>query len=83
MRVLNDFRCGSCGHTHEEYLDNGITECSCPECGETSTRVLRPPKFHLDGTDPGFPGAWEKWAKDKERRVKRAQKVYADHGEKI
>ena len=65
MKVLNDFRCKSCGKTTEEYIDSGIQEIDC-SCGGLARKILGMPQVRLDGTDPSLPGAYEKWANKRE-----------------
>lgn len=69
MRLLRDFVCEECGETTERYVDSEITQCIC-DCGHTATRIIGMPHVALDGTDPGFPGAYDKWARVREDRHK-------------
>ena len=68
MKLLRDFECKYCGRTYERYIDSKITQVDC-ECGKKADRIIGMPKVSLDGTDPGFPGAYEKWAKTREQRA--------------
>lgn len=70
MRVLNDFRCQSCGNLDESLENRETTSISCKVCGGPAQRVLTAPVFHLDGSDPGYPTAYDKWAKDHEKAAK-------------
>ena len=66
-RILYDFKCTDCNHLQENLVDSSITEVECEVCGHRATRQISAPTIALDGTDPGFPTAWDKWAKSHER----------------
>jgi len=36
---------------------------TCKECGGEAHFIVSTPTISLDGKDPGFPGAYSKWAK--------------------
>lgn len=61
MNRLFEFRCVN-GHKFEKYTDSKDRTARC-ECGAEAKRIISAPPFHLDGTDPGFPGAYSRWAK--------------------
>lgn len=69
MRTLRDFKCGTCDKTFERLIDNNLEQVTC-ECGGLAQRIIGMPTVHLDGTDPGFPGAYDKWARTREQRAK-------------
>ena len=78
MRQLRDFLCEKCGIEEERYIDSKITQIVCPECGHKMIRLIGMPRVDLDGTDPDFPGAYEKWAKIREQnRVVKGRRSYA------
>lgn len=67
MLRMFDFTCTKCENTFEELIDHDKTVLPCPECGSDSVRQLAAPRLdwqHM-GTDPGFPSAYDKWAKAK------------------
>jgi hypothetical protein len=68
MRVLNDFQCSN-GHTLEYFLDNRAKDTQCQQCSERARKVQRPILSTLDPHDPGFPGAFDKWSKDRDKRM--------------
>ena len=70
MRVLNDFKCSDCGALEEALENREVREIRCKTCNGTAQRVRTVPKFCLDGTDPGYPDAYDKWAKDHEQGAK-------------
>ena len=66
MRLLHNFLCEKCGTEQERYIDANITQVIC-ECGHTAVRLMGMPRVALDGTDPGFPTAYERWANVREQ----------------
>jgi len=72
-KILRDFQCEKCGNITERFVDTEFTQVIC-DCGATAVRIMGMPKVMLDGTDPGFPGAYDKWARVREQRHKDAQK---------
>ena len=78
-RLLRDFHCDSCNTSVERFVDSTVLAVPC-ECGYISSRVIGMPRVALDGTDPGFPGAYEKWANVREQNARiKARRSY--HGE--
>lgn len=76
MKTLRDYVCEKCGTAQERFLDGEVVEIDCA-CGSIAHRVIGMPRVSLDGTDPGFPGAYEKWAKVREDRARQhAKKSY-------
>lgn len=64
---LFDFKCLDCGTVHEALVDKNMRDGECAACGGTTTRLISPVRSKLDGLDPGFPDAYEKWAKKHEK----------------
>jgi len=79
MRQLRDFLCEHCGLETERYIDSETTQVVC-ECGHTAIRLIGMPRVALDGTDPGFPGAYSKWATVREDNAaeKRKKSYYTE-----
>lgn len=67
MRILRDFICDE-NHINERFIDSEIDNIPCKTCGKPAVRMLGYGTIILDGTDPGLPGAWEKWANIREKR---------------
>lgn len=80
-RRMFDFTCDSCGHTHERYVDVNCRTDTCPKCGSTAKRIISPVRSKLDGTDPGFPDAYDKWARVHEQQARIERKRNAEQGE--
>ena len=70
--LLFDFKClrGNCATHFEELAESYSDLKPCPTCGTPSKTVTSPVRSSLDGTDPGFPDAYRKWA---EIRYKKAR----------
>lgn len=41
-----------------------LRHTECKVCGGVTTRQISPVRSKLDGLDPGFPDAYDKWARD-------------------
>jgi hypothetical protein len=67
IRVF-DFRCEN-GHLFEDFVEQDVTTSRCG-CGANARKVIAQVNFALDGTDPGFPTAWDRWKKDHENAAK-------------
>jgi DNA-directed RNA polymerase subunit RPC12/RpoP len=65
MRLLRDFKCPECDTTFERFIDSETSVVSC-SCGHLAQRIIGMPRVTLDGTDPGFPGAYDHWARIRE-----------------
>lgn len=77
--ILYDFRCEEHG-IFERLAPSGAKVAECTECGKLGQRVVTAPKFRLDGTDPAFPTAWDKWGRDHERSAAKSNAKIAEHG---
>jgi len=72
MLRMFDFTCDECGHTHERLVDKDSRTDPCPKCDGIANRIISPVRTKLPFDDPGFPGAYDKWARDRERQTKKA-----------
>lgn len=78
MKLLRDFVCNECEAEYEKYIDSEVTFIVC-DCGAFAYRVIGMPHVSLDGTDPSFPGAYDKWARVREDNAKqKAKRSYAE-----
>ena len=68
MKVIDDYRCDSCGKVEERYSDNRSI-CFC-DCGGQMSKCMSAPRIALDGTDSSFPGAYDRWARIREENAK-------------
>lgn len=73
-RKLYDFKC-SAGHITEKFVGDETT-ILC-ECGLDANRIISPIRISLDGTDPVFVSAYDKWAKRHEDKQKQEAKQNA------
>ena len=71
MRQLIDLKCPDCGKQTERYIEDTQVPCIC---GKTMYKVIGMPRVALDGTDPGFPGAYDKWATIRENNAAEKRK---------
>lgn len=79
MKLIRDFFCDHCNTEQERYIDSDTKVVSCA-CGHDAHRVIGMPRVTLDGTDPGFPSAYDKWANTREQnRAVKTRRSY--HGE--
>jgi len=69
MKRLFDFLCMDCEEVTEKLVDTNCREIEC-YCGSRAKRQVSMPTVRLDGTDPGFPGAYDRWAKIREDNAK-------------
>lgn len=69
-RILYDFKCPDCKIMQEHFVYSTTHEIAC-SCGGTQVRQISAPRIALDGTDPGFPGAYDKWARKHEQAAKK------------
>jgi len=77
MKVLNDYVCDKCNTVQERFLDGEVIAVDCA-CGNVARKVTAAPRVALDGTDPSFPGAYDRWARVREENARiRAKKSYA------
>lgn len=73
MKKLFDFKCDEHGRFEGMARSNEETK-ACPECGKECPTVISPVRTWLDGTDPDFPTAWDRWAKDHEEKAREANR---------
>lgn len=68
MRRMYDFKCSQ-EHITEGFVDYETTTILCG-CGEESNRIISPVRISLDGTDPIYTSAYDKWARTREQQQK-------------
>jgi hypothetical protein len=78
LRQLIDMRCAACGRTAERYIAEDSVPCAC---GGTMNKIIGMPRIALDGTDPGFPGAYDRWASIREANAREKNSRKASRGE--
>jgi hypothetical protein len=69
MKIF-DIKCQSCFYTWEDVAKSVTDIFKCKKCGQLAQPVLSGCNFSCDGTDPGFPTAYERWAKSHERKAR-------------
>ena len=80
IRVF-DFRCPN-DHVTEHFLDHtpkdgDVMECGC---GELAVKVPATPRAQLDGCSGDFPGAADKWERDRASHMRKERKNVENHG---
>ncbi len=73
MCPMYDFKCVKCNDTFEKLASYDTAAITC-DCGGMMQRQISLPNIVLDGTDPSLPGAYDKWARDHERRAEQNKK---------
>jgi hypothetical protein len=72
---MYDFKCSQ-EHITEGFVDYETTTISC-SCGAVAHRIISPVRISLDGTDPIFVSAYDRWAKRHEDKQKQEAKQNA------
>ena len=72
-RRMYEFQCDA-GHITENLVDYETTVVPCSSCGNDAKRIISMPRISLDGTDPVYVSAHEKWAKNREEQRKAERK---------
>lgn len=62
------------GHITEHYIGYETKIVPCSICGVDANRIISTPQIMLDGTDPVYVSAHEKWAKVREDKAKQERK---------
>ena len=65
-RILYTFKCNDCKDVQDMLEYSNVQTLPC-ECGGEYHRQISAPRIALDGTDPGFPDAYNKWATQHEQ----------------
>lgn len=74
-----DVRCLKCDLKSEVFVKPDA-KSSCPSCEGETKRLISAPTIRLSGTDPSFPGEYERWDRKRIKKAKEDAKFYADHG---
>ena len=62
------------GHITEHYIGYETKIVPCSICGVDANRIISTPQIMLDGTDPVYVSAHDRWAKMHEDGAKAARK---------
>ena len=73
MKRFFEFMCAE-GHVSEHLIDDSLRTASCKECGDNAIRILSTPRISLEGITGAFPGAADKWVKQRAEKLKQEQK---------
>jgi len=77
VRVF-DFRCRN-DHVVEHFVDAGIEEVEC-HCGAMGKRQVAAPRSKLEPFTGAFPGAADKWERNRESKMRQERKNLENHG---
>jgi len=77
-----EYICDECDsvHTQIRAIDDRLRDSTCPHCQGQACYIVSAPMTKLDGTDPSFPGEWNKWEKKREQVMKQERKCLERHG---
>lgn len=78
VRVF-DFLCGH-GHVSEMFVDTGTESVPCTLCGGIATRQPAAPRAKLEPFTGAFPGAADKWVRDRESKMAQEKRNVENHG---
>ena len=85
MRILFEFKCGTCSHAFESLESRDTREVECPECGATADRMLSPGaqcdlmqrSLWMDGQGTSH----DRFTRTKERQQAQERRYEREHGE--
>lgn len=78
IRVF-DFLCDF-GHVTEQFVDAGTETMPCPRCGGVASRQPAAPRAKLEPFTGAFPGAADKWVRDRESKMAQERRNQERHG---
>lgn len=73
MRRIYEFVCSE-GHVTERYINEHVSTTICDNCCNEASKIISTPRICLDGTDPVFVAAADRWAKRHEEASRLAHK---------
>ena len=79
MRILFEFKCKAHG-IFESLVERSYKQSRCPQCGIYSPKIISTPRISLDGTDPAFPDAYDRWEKKRSAKQKIEERQLQEHG---
>ena len=79
MILIFDFRCAG-GHVSEHFVDGDTPSVQCPTCQQIAMRLVAAPRAKLEGITGAFPGAADKWARNRESHMARERHNKEMHG---
>jgi hypothetical protein len=71
-RRMFEFKCSE-EHITESFVDYETTQILC-DCGLEAHRIISTPRISLDGTNPDFVSAYDRWARVREEKAKKEAK---------
>lgn len=74
-----DFRCVA-GHVSEHFVEKETCAVRCPECDQLALRQVAAPRSKLEPFTGAFPGAADKWVRDREDHMRKERRCLENHG---
>ena len=75
MLRMYDYRCTRCNEQFEALnREEDRLSQECPSCGSLAKFQVSAPTIALNGCDPSFPGAYDKWEKKRKKQIKHEKK---------
>tara|TARA_B110000259_G_C13970983_1_gene384696 strand:- start:1098 stop:1322 length:225 start_codon:yes stop_codon:yes gene_type:complete len=71
---MYEFMCAD-GHVTEHLIDDSYRTALCKECSANAIRILSTPQIKLEGITGAFPGAADKWVKNRAEKLQQEQKA--------
>lgn len=82
MVKIYDYNCTKCREGTERFVkQEEMDDQVCGNCNSPLTRVVSAANIYLDGMDPGFPGAYDKWETRREKIMAEEKKNKNETGE--
>lgn len=78
IRVF-DFRCVH-GHVSEHFVGAETRAVQCPECDQLALRLPSAARAKLEPFTGAFPGAADKWVRDRESKMAKERRNQERHG---
>jgi hypothetical protein len=78
IRVF-DFRCEA-GHVTEHFIHAETLVVNCKQCGKIAHRMIPAPRSNLEGITGHFPGAADKWVRNRNQKMREEKRITDNHG---
>lgn len=80
MIRVYDFLCEN-GHRVERFVTTEFHTAKCTLCDAFAARQFPAPRSELEGITGDFPTAADKWANDRDSKLRAERKTMENHGE--
>ena len=79
MKRMFEFLCDN-NHITERFIDEQERTTKCATCSKDALRIISKPRIALEGITGAFPGAADKWVRDRQEKMKQEQKKASNEG---